>query len=52
MKTVLRIPSVLVCSFGITATSASIGFLGAVLEPHLRQFDLKPVILGKKNLQQ
>lgn len=30
----------------IMATSASIGFLGATLEPHLRQFDLSPVLLG------
>lgn len=29
------------------ATSASIGFLGATLEPHVRQFDLTPVLLGK-----
>lgn len=33
-------------SLSIMATSASIGFLTAVLEPHLRQFDLGPVVLG------
>lgn len=27
-------------------TSVSIGFLQATLEPHLRQFDLSPVVLG------
>lgn len=33
----------------IMAASASIGFLGATLEPHLRIFDLTPVLLGKNN---
>nr|XP_031841596.1 MFS-type transporter SLC18B1-like [Nomia melanderi] len=43
---VLRIPGVLVATSSIIATSMSIGFLQATLEPHLRQFDLSPVILG------
>lgn len=46
LKTVLKIPGVLVCALSICATSASIGFLGATLEPHVRQFDLSPVLLG------
>lgn len=46
LRKVLRIPGVMVCALGIAATSASIGFLGATLEPHLRQFDLSPVLLG------
>lgn len=46
LRSVLRIPGVLVCALGICATSTSIGFLGATLEPHLRQFDLSPVLLG------
>uniref|UniRef100_A0A8D8DQT2 MFS-type transporter SLC18B1 n=1 Tax=Culex pipiens TaxID=7175 RepID=A0A8D8DQT2_CULPI len=46
MMTLLRIPGVLVCSLAICATSASIGFLSATLEPHLRQFDLGPIVLG------
>ncbi|KAG4080250.1 hypothetical protein HA402_010742 [Bradysia odoriphaga] len=46
LKTVLRIPGVVVCAVGICATSASIGFLSATLEPHLRQFDLGPILLG------
>lgn len=33
-------------SLSIMATSASIGFLTAVLEPHLRQFHLGPIVLG------
>ncbi|CAD6236491.1 GSCOCG00008210001-RA-CDS [Cotesia congregata] len=43
---VLRIPGVLVSTASIMATSMSIGFLQATLEPHLRQFDLSPVVLG------
>ncbi|XP_058823767.1 MFS-type transporter SLC18B1-like isoform X1 [Topomyia yanbarensis] len=43
---VLKIPGVLVSSLSICATSASIGFLSATLEPHLRQFDLSPILLG------
>lgn len=42
----LRKPGIVVCAMSIMATSASIGFLGATLEPHLRQFDLSPVLLG------
>lgn len=46
MLQVLKIPGVLVCTFGICATSASIGFMAATLEPHLRQFELSAVKLG------
>lgn len=46
MLTVLKIPGVSVCALGICATSASIGFLGATLEPHLRTFKLSPILLG------
>lgn len=46
MLEVLKIPGVLVSTFGICATSASIGFISATLEPHLRQFDLSAVQLG------
>ncbi|CAG5107905.1 Similar to Slc18b1: MFS-type transporter SLC18B1 (Mus musculus) [Cotesia congregata] len=41
---VLRIPGVLVSTASIMATSMSIGFLQATLEPHLRQFDLSPLV--------
>lgn len=43
---VLRIPGVMVATASIIATSMSIGFLQATLEPHLRQFKLSPVVLG------
>lgn len=47
IPSLLRVPGVLVCAMSIMATSASIGFLGATLEPHLRQFDLGPILLGE-----
>lgn len=43
---VLKIPGVLLASISIIVTSMSIGFLQATLEPHLRRFDLSPVVLG------
>uniref|UniRef100_A0A182QYW8 Major facilitator superfamily (MFS) profile domain-containing protein n=1 Tax=Anopheles farauti TaxID=69004 RepID=A0A182QYW8_9DIPT len=46
LLTVLKIPGVVVCALAICATSASIGFLSATMEPHLRQFDLSPILLG------
>ncbi|XP_026466726.1 MFS-type transporter SLC18B1-like [Ctenocephalides felis] len=46
MVSLLRIPAVIVCALSIAATSVSIGFLSATLEPHLRQFELSPIVLG------
>lgn len=43
---VLKIPGVMLATASIIATSMSIGFLQATLEPHLRVFDLSPVVLG------
>jgi MFS family permease len=43
---VLKIPGVLLAASSIIVTSMSIGFLQATLEPHLRQFDLPPMVLG------
>ena len=43
---VLRIPGVMVATASIIGTSMSIGFLQATLEPHLRTFDLSPVVVG------
>ncbi|XP_039295920.1 MFS-type transporter SLC18B1-like isoform X4 [Nilaparvata lugens] len=43
---VLRIPGVVLAAASIIVTSMSIGFLSALLEPHLRQFNLPPAILG------
>lgn len=46
MFSLLKIPGIIVGSMSIIAASASIGFLAATLEPHLRPFDLSPVLLG------
>ncbi|XP_060810410.1 MFS-type transporter SLC18B1-like [Amyelois transitella] len=46
MWNLLRIPGVLLSAFSIMATSLSISFLQATLEPHLRQFQFSPIILG------
>ena len=46
MLTVLKIPGIIVCCLGIGATSASIGFISATLEPHLRQFAMSAIWLG------
>lgn len=46
LRKIISIPGIMVTSLSIMATSASIGFLTAVLEPHLRQFGLSPVVLG------
>ncbi|XP_063235319.1 MFS-type transporter SLC18B1-like [Bacillus rossius redtenbacheri] len=43
---VLRVPDVLLDSFSIAATSISMGFYQATLEPHLRQFELSALVLG------
>ncbi|XP_050665572.1 MFS-type transporter SLC18B1-like isoform X2 [Leptidea sinapis] len=46
MMNLLRVPGVLLAAITIISTSMSIGFLQATLEPHLRQFNFSPVILG------
>ncbi|KAL1491150.1 hypothetical protein ABEB36_011790 [Hypothenemus hampei] len=43
---ILKIPGVLLASASIIVTSTSISFLQATLEPHLRIFQLAPVLLG------
>jgi hypothetical protein len=43
---VLKIPGVLVCAIGISATSLSTGFVIAILEPHIRQFNLSNIVVG------
>ena len=34
----------MICS--VACAASSLGFLQATLEPHLRDFDLKPIIIG------
>ena len=42
----LYIPSVAIAAFSILCASSSIGFLVASLEPHMRQFELSPLLMG------
>jgi MFS family permease len=43
---ILRIGSVRLAAFSIASAALSIGFLSAILELHLRQFAIHPVLLG------
>ncbi|XP_073984851.1 MFS-type transporter SLC18B1-like isoform X2 [Rhodnius prolixus] len=43
---VLRVPGVVLDALSVVATSISMGFLAATLEPHIRIFQLSPVTNG------
>ena len=43
----LKVPSICVVVLSLFCASSSIGFLLSSLEPHMRQFDLSPVTMGK-----
>ncbi|XP_064112403.1 MFS-type transporter SLC18B1-like [Macrobrachium nipponense] len=42
----VKVPSIALAAYAIIASSISIGFLQATLEPHLRSFELSPLQLG------
>ncbi|XP_075981386.1 MFS-type transporter SLC18B1-like [Anticarsia gemmatalis] len=46
MISLLKVPGVVLSAISIISTSMSIGFLQATLEPHLRQFNFSPMVLG------
>nr|CAD7405068.1 unnamed protein product [Timema poppensis] len=46
LMAILSVPAVLLDTFSIMSTAMSMGFYSATLEPHLRQFDLGPVMMG------
>lgn len=46
MLAAFRVPAVAIAGFAVTSTSISIGFTSAILEPHLRQFNLPPTLTG------
>nr|CAD7459434.1 unnamed protein product [Timema tahoe] len=46
LMAVLSVPAVLLDTFSIMSAATSMGFYSATLEPHLRSFDLGPVMLG------
>ncbi|CAG2055480.1 unnamed protein product [Timema podura] len=46
LMAILSVPAVLLDTFSIMSAATSMGFYSATLEPHLRSFDLGPVMLG------
>lgn len=42
----LKVPSILMAAYNVAAASASLGFLQATLEPHMREFNLSPLLVG------
>uniref|UniRef100_A0A6P7H5B3 MFS-type transporter SLC18B1-like n=1 Tax=Diabrotica virgifera virgifera TaxID=50390 RepID=A0A6P7H5B3_DIAVI len=46
MLSALKIYGVLLAAASVVVSSMSIGFLQATLEPHLREFELSPIIVG------
>ena len=44
----LKVPSICVAMLSLLVASSSIGFLWSGLEPHMRQFDLSPPMMGKR----
>ena len=44
----LKVPSICVAVLSLFVASSSIGFLFSSLEPHMRQFDLSPLMMGKQ----
>ena len=43
----LKVPSICVAVLSLFVASSSIGFLLSSLEPHMRQFNLSPLMMGK-----
>ena len=47
----LRVPTIFISTYSLVCAAISIGFIQATLEPHLRQFGLSPVMMGKLAIQ-
>ena len=43
----LKVPSICIAVLSLFVASSSIGFLLSSLEPHMRQFNLSPVTMGR-----
>ena len=43
----LKVPTIAIAAYSIICAAISIGFIQATLEPHLRQFGLSPIMMGK-----
>ena len=48
MVDLLKVPSICVAVLSLFIASSSIGFLWSGLEPHMRQFDLSPTMMGER----
>lgn len=46
IRKALQVPGIAVAAFSIVSASCSIGFIQALMEPHLRPFNLTPIMLG------
>ena len=46
----LKVPSICVAVFSLFVASSSIGLLLSSLEPHMRQFDLSPLMMGRSKM--
>lgn len=47
MIAALKVPSISIAVLSVLCASSSVGFLLTTLEPHMRQFELTPVLMGK-----
>jgi len=41
-----KVPSIAIAAYSIICAAISIGFIQTTLEPHMRQFDLSPIMMG------
>jgi len=42
----LKVPSITMAMYSVACSAASLGFIQATLEPHLRSFNLTPLLIG------
>jgi len=42
----LKVPSITMAMYSVACSAASLGFIQATLEPHLRDFNLSPLVIG------
>merc|ERR1719510_270258 len=42
----LKVPSILLAMYSVACSACSLGFIQATLEPHLRDFNLTPLVIG------
>ena len=42
----LKVPSIVMAMYSVACSACSLGFIQATLEPHLRDFNLTPLVIG------